>query len=115
MLNFDLTAYGIHAINTTIELCSLLGGILCPLPQYDFVGSATIPLPASVGEDIDIPGIGYWIPDLEATATGQSYSNSVIEFGVEKKLIILNPLQFGYFESPTTRKRPVSESISRTG
>lgn len=92
ILNFDLTAYGIHAINTTIELCSLLGGILCPLPQYDFVGSATIPLPASVGEDIDIPGIGYWIPDLEATATGQSYSNSVIEFGVEKKLTISKPL-----------------------
>ena len=74
ILNFDLTAYGINAINTTVDLCSLLGGILCPLPQYNFVGSATIPLPASVGEDIDIPGIGYWIPDLEATATGQSYS-----------------------------------------
>lgn len=71
-LNFDLTAYGINAINTTVELCSLLGGILCPLPQYDFIGSATIPLPPSVGRDIDIPEIGYWIPDLEATATGQS-------------------------------------------
>ncbi|GAA5871275.1 hypothetical protein JCM3774_000898 [Rhodotorula dairenensis] len=68
-LNFDLTAYGINAINTTVELCSLLGGILCPLPQYDFVGSATIPLPPSVGQDINIPEIGYWIPDLEATAT----------------------------------------------
>ncbi|GAA5992315.1 hypothetical protein JCM10908_000421 [Rhodotorula pacifica] len=68
-LNFDLTAYGIHAINTTVELCDLLGGILCPLPQYDFVGSATIPLPESIGRDINIPGIGYWIPDLEATAT----------------------------------------------
>ncbi|KPV77691.1 uncharacterized protein RHOBADRAFT_41687 [Rhodotorula graminis WP1] len=68
-LEFSLDAYGIDAVNTTIDLCSLLGGILCPLPTYDFVGSATLPLPAEVGDSIDIPGIGYWIPDLEATAT----------------------------------------------
>lgn len=71
-LEFSLDAYGIDAVNTTIDLCSLLGGILCPLPTYDFVGSATLPLPAEVGDSIDIPGIGYWIPDLEATATGAS-------------------------------------------
>lgn len=71
-LEFSLNAYGIDAVNTTIDLCSLLGGILCPLPTYDFVGSATLPLPAEVGDSIDIPGIGYWIPDLEATATGAS-------------------------------------------
>ncbi|GAA5890628.1 hypothetical protein JCM8208_004941 [Rhodotorula glutinis] len=68
-LEFSLDAYGIDAVNTTIDLCTLLGGILCPLPTYDFVGSATLPLPAEVGDSIDIPGIGYWIPDLEATAT----------------------------------------------
>lgn len=37
-------------------------------PVYDFVGSATIPLPASITDDIKIPGIGFVIPDLEATA-----------------------------------------------
>ncbi|GJN91192.1 hypothetical protein Rhopal_004210-T1 [Rhodotorula paludigena] len=67
-LQFSLTAYGIDAVNTTIDLCSLLGGILCPLPTYDFVGSATLPLPAEIGDSIDIPSVGYWIPDLEATA-----------------------------------------------
>ncbi|TNY19179.1 hypothetical protein DMC30DRAFT_418137 [Rhodotorula diobovata] len=68
-LEFSLDAYGIDAVNTTINLCSLLGGILCPLPTYDFVGSATLPLPAEVGDSIDIPSVGYWIPDLQATAT----------------------------------------------
>ncbi|GAA6057551.1 hypothetical protein JCM3770_000251 [Rhodotorula araucariae] len=67
-LEFSLVAYGINAVNTTIDLCTLLGGILCPLPTYDFVGSATLPLPAEVGDSIDIPGAGFWIPDLEATA-----------------------------------------------
>lgn len=69
-LQLGLVAYGIHAINTTIQLCDILGGVLCPLPEYDFVGSATIPLPASLAGNIDIPGAAYWIPDLEATAYG---------------------------------------------
>ncbi|BGP00185.1 hypothetical protein NBRC10513v2_004409 [Rhodotorula toruloides] len=67
-LQLGLVAYGINAINTTIQLCDILGGVLCPLPQYDFVGSATIPLPTSLAGNIDIPGAAYWIPDLEATA-----------------------------------------------
>ncbi|GAA6043664.1 hypothetical protein JCM8097_008595 [Rhodosporidiobolus ruineniae] len=68
ILNFELIAYGINAVNTSINLCDLLGGVLCPLPQYDFVGSATIPLPSIVAGKVNIPGAGYWIPDLEATA-----------------------------------------------
>ncbi|GAA5891033.1 hypothetical protein JCM5296_007357 [Sporobolomyces johnsonii] len=68
ILNFELVAYGIHAVNTSLNLCQLLSGVLCPLPQYDFIGSATLPLPASVTGKIKIPGIGYKIPDLEATA-----------------------------------------------
>ncbi|GEM07882.1 DUF907 domain protein [Rhodotorula toruloides] len=67
-LQLGLVAYGINAINTTIPLCDILGGVLCPLPQYDFVGSATIPLPTSLAGTIHIPGAAYWIPDLEATA-----------------------------------------------
>ncbi|GAA5848902.1 hypothetical protein JCM3766R1_000672 [Sporobolomyces carnicolor] len=68
ILNLELVAYGINAVNATLNLCDLLSGVLCPLPQYDFVGSATIPLPNSVTDSIDIPGIGFLIPDLEATA-----------------------------------------------
>ncbi|GAA6012902.1 hypothetical protein JCM11491_006219 [Sporobolomyces phaffii] len=67
-LNLELIAYGINAVNTTLNLCELLSGVLCPLPQYDFVGSATIPLPNSVTDSINIPGIGFYIPDLQATA-----------------------------------------------
>ncbi|GAA6009180.1 hypothetical protein JCM10207_004296 [Rhodosporidiobolus poonsookiae] len=68
ILNLELIAYGIDAVNTSINLCDLLGGVLCPLPQYNFVGSATIPLPSLLEGKIDIPGIGWVIPDLEATA-----------------------------------------------
>ncbi|GAA5880578.1 hypothetical protein JCM16303_005437 [Sporobolomyces ruberrimus] len=68
ILNLELIAYGINAVNTTLNLCELLSGVLCPLPQYDFVGSATIPLPNSVTDSINIPGIGFLIPDLQATA-----------------------------------------------
>ncbi|KAM0752866.1 hypothetical protein T439DRAFT_184535 [Meredithblackwellia eburnea MCA 4105] len=67
-LQFNLVAYGINAVNESISLCDTLSGILCPLPTYDFVGSATIPLPLSVASKINIPSIGYIIPDLEATA-----------------------------------------------
>ncbi|GAA6063378.1 hypothetical protein JCM10212_000317 [Sporobolomyces blumeae] len=68
ILNLELVAYGINAVNTTLNLCDLLSGLLCPLPQYHFVGSATIPLPSSVTGNINIPTIGFYIPDLEATA-----------------------------------------------
>lgn len=67
-LNFELQAYGLHIVNTTIDLCSLVAGLLCPLPQYDFVGSATIPLSQAIGGDINLPGIAYWIPNLDASA-----------------------------------------------
>jgi hypothetical protein len=31
ILSFQLTAYGINAVNTSINLCDTLGGVLCPL------------------------------------------------------------------------------------
>lgn len=77
ILNLELVAYGINAVNTTLNLCDLLSGVLCPLPQYDFVGSATIPLPNSVTDSINIPGIGFIIPDLQATAFGKSNHSEV--------------------------------------
>ncbi|KAI5477916.1 hypothetical protein MNV49_005809 [Pseudohyphozyma bogoriensis] len=67
-LEFQLEAYGINAVNVSFNLCDELGGVLCPLPTYDFVGSATIPLPSSVTDKIKLPGIAFVIPDLQATA-----------------------------------------------
>ncbi|KAK4057201.1 hypothetical protein OIO90_001696 [Microbotryomycetes sp. JL221] len=69
IIQIELEAYGIVAINTTLNLCDVLLGVLCPLPVYDFVASATLPLPSVVAQDIDIPGIGFIVPDLEAQAT----------------------------------------------
>ncbi|SGY14345.1 BQ5605_C010g06149 [Microbotryum silenes-dioicae] len=69
IISLQLTAYGIQAVNVSINLCTTLGGVMCPLPQYDFVASATLPLPTSIQDDVKIPKIGYRIPDLEAVAT----------------------------------------------
>lgn len=76
-LNFQLTAYGIDAVpGTSIDLCSLFNGVLCPLPIYDFVGSATVPVPATISSGIKVPSIAYVIPDLEATAIVRLVDNS---------------------------------------
>lgn len=94
ILNLELNAYGISAVNTTLNLCELLNGVLCPLPQYDFVGSATIPLPAAVTDSINIPGIGFLIPDLEATAFGtlsltlSSIQDHELTFSTENSAVI---------------------------
>lgn len=41
-LELSLVAYGISAVNTTINLCSdSLGGAVCPIPRYDFEGAAS--------------------------------------------------------------------------
>ncbi|KAH7927127.1 TRP-domain-containing protein [Leucogyrophana mollusca] len=66
--NIMLNVYGTHAVNFTIDLCSLFNGALCPLPMYNFTGSDSIPLPSSLGVTNKIPGIAYKIPDLEAYA-----------------------------------------------
>ncbi len=36
--NVYANAYGMDLINTTIDLCSYLQGVLCPLPQINFTG-----------------------------------------------------------------------------
>lgn len=36
--NIYANAYGIDLVNQTINLCSLLSGVLCPLPQFNFSG-----------------------------------------------------------------------------
>ncbi|KAH0827798.1 hypothetical protein J3R83DRAFT_3423 [Lanmaoa asiatica] len=66
--NIMLNVYGTHPFNFTLELCSLFGGALCPLPTYNFTGSDSLPLPSSLGVTNKIPGIAFQIPDLEAYA-----------------------------------------------
>ncbi|EGN99900.1 hypothetical protein SERLA73DRAFT_180185, partial [Serpula lacrymans var. lacrymans S7.3] len=60
--NLVLNVYGMHLVNFTLDLCSLFNGALCPLPQYNFTGSDSLQLPASLGVSGRIPGIAYQIP-----------------------------------------------------
>jgi len=36
----SIDAYGISALNWTINLCDVLGGVLCPLPEISFSGES---------------------------------------------------------------------------
>ncbi|MBW0518371.1 hypothetical protein O181_058086 [Austropuccinia psidii MF-1] len=65
----QLNAYGINALNLSIDLCSILSGVLCPLPTYNFTGSGTYPLPAS--RVPSITPLAWTIPDIEAVFTVQ--------------------------------------------
>lgn len=42
-INLYINAYGIQIINQTLELCSLLEGVICPLPQVNFTGMSLSP------------------------------------------------------------------------
>ncbi|KAF8160667.1 hypothetical protein B0H34DRAFT_672814 [Crassisporium funariophilum] len=66
--NIFLNVYGMNPVNVTLDLCSILGGALCPLPMYNFTGSDSLTLPASLGVVNSIPSIAYKIPDLEGFA-----------------------------------------------
>lgn len=70
-----------HPINTTLNLCSLFHGILCPLPQYNFTGWDTLQLPDSVKSSITdhLPGIAYVMPNLEAFAQLTLYKENTNE------------------------------------
>lgn len=65
----SVNAYGLGVIDVNIDLCTLAGGILCPLPKYQFSGGGIFPVPPQLLKDI--PSIAYSIPDLEAVATLQ--------------------------------------------
>ncbi|KAF9461326.1 hypothetical protein BDZ94DRAFT_1221694 [Collybia nuda] len=66
--NLLLNVYGMNPVNVTLDLCEILGGALCPLPKYNFVGSDSISLPESLGVLDKIPKIAFHIPDLEGFA-----------------------------------------------
>ncbi|KAF8510575.1 hypothetical protein BU17DRAFT_70012 [Hysterangium stoloniferum] len=66
--NIFLNVYGMKPINVTEDFCEVFGQALCPLPTYNFTGSAAIPLPSSIKIASKVPNIAYKIPDLEAFA-----------------------------------------------
>ncbi|KAJ6475261.1 hypothetical protein C8R47DRAFT_1142811 [Mycena vitilis] len=66
--NIIVQVYGLHLLNVTIDLCDVLAGVLCPLPEYTFNGSQSLSLPDSLGVSSKIPNIAFQIPDLEAFA-----------------------------------------------
>ncbi|TFK82657.1 TRP-domain-containing protein [Polyporus arcularius HHB13444] len=66
--NLFLNVYGMNPVNVSLDICSLFGGALCPLPLYTFNGADSIPLPPSVDIASHLPGIAYTIPDIEAFA-----------------------------------------------
>ena len=44
-VNLYVNAYGIQILNDTIDLCDILQGVICPLPQVNFTGESTaVPL-----------------------------------------------------------------------
>ena len=66
--NLLLNVYGLNPVNITLDLCTILGGALCPLPMYNFTGSDSISLPDSLDVSDKIPGIAFKVPDLEGFA-----------------------------------------------
>ena len=36
--NIYVNAYGMEILNTTLNLCDYLAGVICPLPQVNFTG-----------------------------------------------------------------------------
>jgi hypothetical protein len=61
-----VNAFGLDLVNITIDLCNILGGALCPLPEYNFTGQDSISLPEQFSSKI--PAIAFKVPDLEAFA-----------------------------------------------
>ncbi|WVR07678.1 hypothetical protein IAU60_004720 [Kwoniella sp. DSM 27419] len=65
-INLYLNVYGIEAVNQTFNLCSYFSGVICPLPQVNFTGYGTYPIPTKYTSMI--PGIAWSIPNLEGYA-----------------------------------------------
>ena len=38
-ISLNVNAYGLGLFNVDIDLCDIAGGILCPLPRYEFSGA----------------------------------------------------------------------------
>ncbi|WWC64577.1 uncharacterized protein I303_107188 [Kwoniella dejecticola CBS 10117] len=64
--NLYVNVYGIEPVNQTLNLCDYFQGVVCPLPQVNFTGYGTYPIPTKYSSQI--PGIAWSIPNLEAYA-----------------------------------------------
>ncbi|WWD03639.1 hypothetical protein V865_001694 [Kwoniella europaea PYCC6329] len=64
--NLYVNVYGIEPVNQTLDLCSYFQGVVCPLPQVNFTGYGTYPIPTKYSSQI--PSIAWTIPNLEAYA-----------------------------------------------
>ena len=64
--NLFVNVYGMHPLNITLDLCSLVHGALCPLPMYNFIGEDSISLSRYLDVSSYVPAIAYKVPDLEA-------------------------------------------------
>ncbi|CAO1621093.1 unnamed protein product [Parajaminaea phylloscopi] len=73
-VNIHVNAYGLGVVDFSLDLCSIAGGILCPLPTYQFNGGGIYPIPEEYLSKV--PSIAYSIPDLEAIATLSLTSSS---------------------------------------
>ncbi|KAH7103857.1 TRP-domain-containing protein [Auriculariales sp. MPI-PUGE-AT-0066] len=71
--NIMLNVYGMNSLNLTFDFCSIAPRIGCPLPTFNFNGSADIPLDfysylGILDVQNRIPSIAYVVPDIEAFA-----------------------------------------------
>jgi len=71
--NIMLNIYGMNSLNLTFDFCSIAPGVICPLPTFNFNGSADIPLEfynnlGIIDIQSKIPSIAYIVPDIEAFA-----------------------------------------------
>ncbi|CAH7676276.1 ML-like domain-domain-containing protein [Phakopsora pachyrhizi] len=63
----SLNTFGINAFNLSVYLCSVLSGVLCPLPRYKFTRSGKYAItPANIPS---IPALAWTVPDIEALFT----------------------------------------------
>lgn len=63
--NLYVNAYGRDLINETLNICDFLQGVICPLPQVNLTGYGTYPIPSGL---VNLPGLAYTVPNLEAFA-----------------------------------------------
>ncbi|WWC91723.1 uncharacterized protein L201_006670 [Kwoniella dendrophila CBS 6074] len=64
--NLYVNVYGIEPVNQTLNLCDYFAGVVCPLPQVNFTGYGTYPIPSKYTSKI--PGLAWSVPNLEAYA-----------------------------------------------
>ncbi|KAG8953502.1 hypothetical protein FRC04_002344 [Tulasnella sp. 424] len=91
----NLNAYGMEPVDLSFNLCEV-SKALCPLPQYNFTGASTVPIPAIQEK---IPDIAYFMPDLEAAATLQ-----LVQIETNKTVACV---QITLSNGWSTRQRPV--------